>query len=300
MPTRTYTHIIDTKAIKKVLNSLPDTWVVRELTERDYGTDLQVEIFRENGVDANKKKKYETTGCLLNLQVKGKDNTLSVSRNDTVDFSFHKRNLLHFERFSVPFILIYVDVSDPQSDTYFVWLQKYIKMKLDIDFPNWRTDEKKPNDKQEKVEPNYKVEIPLGNTLTDNLEKLKKIGSQAKFAEESLEFMEVFGSMKTVMEDVDSGHIIPDDDLYEDLANKALRLSRLSTLMEYNASSVTSDLLKSLNVFFVGYKSTHNYSSGSMMSFQGISELKSLLDTELTTLLLLEEFTGEMTGEFPY
>lgn len=42
---RTYQHVIDTKSIKKLLNLFPNEWVIRELTARDYGTDLVIEIF---------------------------------------------------------------------------------------------------------------------------------------------------------------------------------------------------------------------------------------------------------------
>lgn len=49
---RTQSHIIDTKAVKAVMAQLPDHWVVRELSERDYGIDLLVEIFAPGLKDA--------------------------------------------------------------------------------------------------------------------------------------------------------------------------------------------------------------------------------------------------------
>ena len=90
---RTHEHITDTKSIKKVLNILPDHWVVRELSERDYGIDLLIEIFHQSGDDQNGNPQYESSGCVVNIQVKGTSKNLRFNRDGTLHYSMKKKAL---------------------------------------------------------------------------------------------------------------------------------------------------------------------------------------------------------------
>ena len=62
-PKRNITHIIERQAIDILTQKLPKEWIVREMTERDYGIDLYIEIV---------KKDQKVTGDLVAIQVKGK------------------------------------------------------------------------------------------------------------------------------------------------------------------------------------------------------------------------------------
>jgi hypothetical protein len=131
---RTYQHIIDTKSVKKVLNTFPDHWVVRELSERDYGTDLSIEIFSEVSIDRHGHKIYESSGCNCNIQIKGTNERLELIQADnSYHCSLDKKALLYMERFAIPFLLIRADVSSIAAKSYFVWIQRYIKEVLDIE-----------------------------------------------------------------------------------------------------------------------------------------------------------------------
>lgn len=80
-PNRSMTHINERKAVNILTNYLPDEWVVREITERDYGVDLYVEI-----ID----KDHKVTGDLVALQIKG-----------TEEISFTNKNQYRFDGIKV-------------------------------------------------------------------------------------------------------------------------------------------------------------------------------------------------------
>lgn len=75
-PSRINTHISESKSFKILSQVLPEQWIIRELTERDYGVDLYVEIVREDG---------KVTGDLVALQVKSTD---SIEFNDRGIFTY--------------------------------------------------------------------------------------------------------------------------------------------------------------------------------------------------------------------
>lgn len=69
-PKRPNSHIIDTEACSFVTSLMPsENWVVRDLTERDFGIDKIFERF-ENGF---------ATGELMAIQVKGTNKPLEVT-----------------------------------------------------------------------------------------------------------------------------------------------------------------------------------------------------------------------------
>jgi hypothetical protein len=43
-PQRSQQHISETKSFKIFSSKIPDNWLVREITERDYGVDCYIEI----------------------------------------------------------------------------------------------------------------------------------------------------------------------------------------------------------------------------------------------------------------
>lgn len=61
-PKRPSAHIKETDSWKVLQNSVPSTWIVREVSERDYGVDCYIEIVGNDG---------SVTGDLLSVQLKG-------------------------------------------------------------------------------------------------------------------------------------------------------------------------------------------------------------------------------------
>lgn len=61
-PKRTPTHIQETKSWRLLASLAPDEWIVREVSERDYGIDAYIEIATPTG---------DITGNLISVQLKG-------------------------------------------------------------------------------------------------------------------------------------------------------------------------------------------------------------------------------------
>ena len=297
MTIRTYQHIIDTRSIKKVLNTFPDHWVVRELSERDYGIDLLIEIFDQIGTDKNNHEAYESTGSLLNIQVKGTDTELKQSKKNTIDIRLHRKNLSYFEKFAIPFILLRVDISREDGEIYFVWLQKYIKRKLDADEPEWRTETRYHSNKKI-IEPNYKIQIPTSNTLADNIGKLEYIAYRIKYFEELIEYIEIFTSIKRIAEDTASGDFYANIETFEYLVNEVRKISRMQSLIKVNNCGVTVEKIRALLLHFLTIKSTNNISD--INSYPHKAEFNLLLETEAYSNLITEELQDEMCGTTVY
>jgi hypothetical protein len=102
-PTRSNTHISESISFDALSSVLPDEWIIRELTERDYGIDLYLEIVGKDGA---------VTGDLVALQLKS---TNSVKFNDKGLFTYSgikKSTINYWLGLPVPVFLIVVDLSN--------------------------------------------------------------------------------------------------------------------------------------------------------------------------------------------
>ncbi|MEF1312377.1 DUF4365 domain-containing protein [Vibrio mytili] len=128
MTRRTQTHITDTLAVREIISKLPGNWLVRGLEERDYGIDLSIELYDGEN----------PTGCFGLIQVKG--TSKSFSGKDSVSLNgFPTKTLKYAELFPEAFFIFHTSTVD--KETYFVWAQKYIELKLNSDRPNWKDQE---------------------------------------------------------------------------------------------------------------------------------------------------------------
>lgn len=126
-PHRIQNHIIDSKACAIVSINFSENWEIRDLTGRDFGIDKIAERFQDGFA----------TSELLMLQIKG---TESIIDKDNPRFSLDTKTLIYAEMFSVPFLLLHCSVNEPNK-CYYLWLQEYIRVRLNFDNPNWRTQE---------------------------------------------------------------------------------------------------------------------------------------------------------------
>ncbi len=104
-PQRIDTHISESVSFNALSSVLPKEWIVRELTERDYGVDLYVELVEKKG---------KVTGDLVALQVKSAN---SVQFNDKGIFTYggiKKSTINYWLGLPVPVFLIVVDLSNKQ------------------------------------------------------------------------------------------------------------------------------------------------------------------------------------------
>ena len=124
LPQRILQHEIDSEACKIVSSKFNRNWEIRDITGRDFGIDKIVERF-ENG--------YATSEILL-LQIKGTEKEIDTNNPR---FSLETKELQYAEMFTTPLILVYVSVTNHQQ-CYYVWLQEYIRVRLQFDNPTWR------------------------------------------------------------------------------------------------------------------------------------------------------------------
>lgn len=100
-PKRHISHVSEKKALQILGNLLPKQWIIRELTERDYGIDLYVEIVSKSGF---------VTGHLLALQVKGVKN-VKFNKNGQYRFTKVKVSTINYWLgLPVPVFVILVDL----------------------------------------------------------------------------------------------------------------------------------------------------------------------------------------------
>lgn len=230
---RNYQHIIDTKAVKRTINAIPDHCVVRELTERDYGIDLMIEIFEKTGVDKNGHDTFEASGHVCYLQIKGTNSEIEKNKkSDTVSFPIEKKSLLYVEKFATPFILIRVCTLPGKEAIYFLWLQRYISDLLDRTRPNWRDDDQE----------SYSVKIPIKNSLPSNFEKIEKIASRIKFIEELAEFHERYQYFDSMYHRI----LLDDFDDFPLFLSELNRIKNLRTLLTHNSCCIDESSIQEM------------------------------------------------------
>lgn len=174
---RVDSHRTDTEAFRKLLNHLHVDWIVRSMEERDYGIDLQLEIF--DG--------YNPTGSLIFGQLKGTKKSFSEEKS----FQFPVKTLLYAELFSTPFFLFRTSTSD--NKTRFIWLQKFIETKLSDASPEWR--------KQKNVD----VSMPEKNDLAANPSRFLRLAMEPVRQRQALEFLRVEHNLTLHTESVLTG-----------------------------------------------------------------------------------------------
>lgn len=107
MPQRVPQHISETASFKLFSEKIPDKWIIREVTERDYGVDCYLEIVNDDN---------SLTGDLAIIQLKSMQ-SIPWTKNDTyllADVKISTTNYLY--KFAVLhsfFLLIY------QAKNYF-------------------------------------------------------------------------------------------------------------------------------------------------------------------------------------
>lgn len=220
---------------------LPHHWVVRELTERDYGIDLMVEVFAPGLKDAKGKDAFAATGSVFHIQIKGTEESLEPARAGTINYCIKKKSLSYVEKFSTPFFLFRVSVADPHT-IYFLWIQRYIKDVMDRETPMWR----------ENVEDSITVRIPPQNKLPDGIKKIEGIAFRPKYLEELAEFSEIYCDIGNRISAICAGTHDVNEAVIEDLKNRAYRARRLNVLLTRNECCINRQSVDALIQYITG------------------------------------------------
>lgn len=238
---RTQTHIVDSRAVKAVIAQLPHHWVVRELTERDYGIDLMVEIFAPGLKDAKGKDAFDATGSVFHIQIKGTEESLKPVQAGTINYCIDKKSLSYVEKFSTPFLLFRVSIADPQV-IYFLWIQRYIKDVMDRETPTWREDK----------EDSITVCIPPENKLPGSISKIERIAFRPKYLEELAEFSEIYADIGSGIDAIRAGAHDVNNEVIAGLKNRAYRIQRLNVLLTRNECCINRESVDALIQYIIG------------------------------------------------
>jgi hypothetical protein len=103
LPKRSSKHITETASFKIFNEKIPNNWVLREVTERDYGLDCYIELVNKNDY---------LTGHLVSIQIKGR-NGVKWNKTNPNKFTLTGINISttnYWCNFSVPVLLCLVDI----------------------------------------------------------------------------------------------------------------------------------------------------------------------------------------------
>lgn len=120
LPKRADTHVMETKSVRIMHSLAPDDWILRDVSERDYGIDFYIEL--SNKAD-------EITGDLLSIQLKSEekiewrtDNTgKEVARSPSINVTTAN----YWMKLPVPVLLFVADLS--ASEIYIVSVKNNIR-----------------------------------------------------------------------------------------------------------------------------------------------------------------------------
>lgn len=229
--------------------ALPDHWVVRELTERDYGIDLMVEIFLSGLKDKKNLDAFEASGALFHIQIKGTQTPIKPVAEKSVSYGIKKTALRYVEKFSAPFFLFRADVSSPSGKIYFVWLQRYIRDVLDAHTPFWRDE----------TEDTISISIPVQNEVNiDTLEHIQKIALRPKYLEELIEFREIFHAVDHQLSAMFAGQHDTSDSSLQYLRTQLYRVRRLGVLLAENDCCINRTSVDDVIQYLHGLDFTSN------------------------------------------
>ncbi|TAU52533.1 DUF4365 domain-containing protein [Rhizobium leguminosarum] len=135
LPTRPATHLTEAASWRLLQSLAPETWIVREVTERDYGIDAYIEITSDAG---------EITGDLISVQLKGTESVdwtapkkrPAKTKKEMGDLDHTARSpqiatstANYWERLPVPVFLFVADIS--AGDVYFASVEPVIRRNYD-------------------------------------------------------------------------------------------------------------------------------------------------------------------------
>jgi hypothetical protein len=117
-PKRPEQHIIEDKSFKILSNALPNDWLIREATKKDYGIDIYIEICQNGSL----------TGNMFVAQLKG-TKYIKIHHNSNEDYvscsGIKNSTLNYWYSLPIPVIMFYIDITT--DDIYFENIKKFIR-----------------------------------------------------------------------------------------------------------------------------------------------------------------------------
>ena len=120
LPKRVPQHISETASFKLFSSKIPDSWIIRDVTERDYGVDCYLELVNDNN---------ELTGELALIQLKSKQ-SIPWTKDDYYTLTgIDIATSNYWYKFAVPVFIFLADIDN--QELYFVSVDYHIKRNFD-------------------------------------------------------------------------------------------------------------------------------------------------------------------------
>lgn len=116
LPKRVPQHISETASFKLFSSKMPDNWIIRDVSERDYGIDCYLELTNDDN---------ELTGELALIQLKSRE-SINWTKDDTFQLSGVEISTSNYwNNFSVPVFIFLADIDS--HELFFLSVHYYIK-----------------------------------------------------------------------------------------------------------------------------------------------------------------------------
>lgn len=116
MPKRADTHIEESASHRILHNTVPDEWIIRDVTERDYGVDCYIELVDENNF---------LTGEMAFVQMKAIDKIDWRRDGGYKYYQVKKTTTNYLLQMSLPTYIFFTDIST--EEVFFVSVKQYVK-----------------------------------------------------------------------------------------------------------------------------------------------------------------------------
>lgn len=127
-PQRTIQHITETASYKIFSKNIPNYFIIREVTERDYGIDCYIELTNERN---------QLTGNMVSIQLKGIASGINWNQSDYYTFSgINKSTTNYWKNFIIPVFLCLVDIHNEK--VFYIPVKSYIRKNY-LDYSNGTT-----------------------------------------------------------------------------------------------------------------------------------------------------------------
>lgn len=116
LPERPKQHISETASFKLFASKVPDNWIIREVTERDYGIDCYIELVSDDN---------KLTGDLVLIQLKSRQRINWTKDNYYTISGIEMTTSNYWWQFAVPVFIFLADLENQKI--YFISTHHYIR-----------------------------------------------------------------------------------------------------------------------------------------------------------------------------
>ena len=116
LPERVPQHISETASFKLFSTKIPNNWIIRDVTERDYGIDCYLELVNE---------KNQLSGDLALIQLKSKSNIQWTQEDYYTISGINISTSNYWYQFAVPVFIFIADIRE--QEIYFIPVKHYIR-----------------------------------------------------------------------------------------------------------------------------------------------------------------------------